>query len=182
MNELTDICNRLINPKYKNTIEILELLLQNYLLLLDTNEFVDNIVQRYVLANNNFLSNLFHSFNPNMMIEMEYTIRSKMYYRLLDQISSSIRIIKFLKNELLSMKNMEQIVSHFCRIILLLILRILNYIQNQNISLSILELKKYENNLFILLIILLEKYFSQNQSSENDILIKPILDFFSNNK
>jgi hypothetical protein len=69
------------------------------------NEIIDTIVQRYVLANNNFLSNLFHSFNPNMIIEMAYTIRLKMYYRLLDQISSSIRIIKFLKNELILTEN-----------------------------------------------------------------------------
>ncbi len=101
----------------------------------------------------------------------------KIYYRLLDQISSSIRIILFLKNELLLLENIEQIVANSCRIILLLILRFLYYIQISNINLSILELKKYENILFISLIKFIEKYFSSNKPSDDDILIKPILDF-----
>jgi len=106
---------------------------------------------------------------------MEYTVRVKMYYRLLNQISSSTRIISFLKNEFL--ENIEQLVANSCRIILLMILRVLYHIQRVSVNLSILELKKYETTLFIPFITFIEKYFSRNKPSEDDVLIKPILDF-----
>lgn len=173
LNELAEICNHLANRKDQSTIDIFEILLKNYLLLLDTNQFITVIADQCLSVNNNFLSDLYNSLNPNIIIEMEYTNRVKMYYRLLHQINSSTRLLSFIKNEL----NTEEIVTDSCRIIFRLILRVLYYLQEDGISLSILELKKYETILFNPLVIFIDEYFSRNKPSKDEILITPILIF-----
>ena len=67
LNELTNICNRLLDRKYHTTedvIIIFEVLLKNYLLLVDSDEFIEIVVRKYSLANNEFLSSFYHSVDP----------------------------------------------------------------------------------------------------------------------
>lgn len=170
---MIEICRQLATRKDHGVVEIVEVLIKNYLLLLDTDRFITLISDQYLLINNIFLSDLFNSLDSNIIIGMEYINRVKMYYRLLDQICSSTRLLSFLKNEL----NSTETVMNSCRIILRLILRILYYIQENNINLSILELKKHELTLFNSLITFIDQYFQRNKLSEDEILIIPILSF-----
>ena len=166
LNELTNICIYLIDRRYYNaadTVDIVEIILKNYLLLLDTNEFIDIIIQHYSSANQNFISEFHHSSTPldiaNVITYMKYESQEKMYYRLLDQISSSTRIISFLKNELVlssssslsssnnNDNNIKQAVNNSCRIILIIIFRILQNTITTKMKFSITKLKKYENTL-----------------------------------
>jgi len=55
-NELSVICE----DHRSKTIDIFEILLTNYLLLFDTDEFHQIIVDEYSLANNQFLGSFFH--------------------------------------------------------------------------------------------------------------------------
>jgi hypothetical protein len=142
---------------------------------------VDIIARNYSLANNDFLSAFYHSLDTNdiepKISSTEYKIRMAMFTRLLDQISSSSRIISFLKSESLFDRNIQGIVDNTCRILLMRILPILSFTDVISIGLSVIKLKKYENIFFSLLIQFIEKYFSENKSSENEILITRILDF-----
>jgi hypothetical protein len=176
-NELTNICIHLVDRKYHSSadaVDIFEIILKNYLLLLDTNEFVVTIIPRYLLANNHFLS-YFVRFSASNDIEnigswMENGAREKLYYRLLDQISSSIRIVSFLKN-------IKQSVLTSCEVILVTVLRVLCHIQYSKIDVSMIKLKKYQKTLFIPFITFIDEQISTNKSSENDILIACILKY-----
>jgi hypothetical protein len=101
-----------------------------------------------------------------------------MFSRLLDQISSSTRIVSFLKSEFLFNEDIQQIVDNTCRILLMRILPLLSFIDVIGIGLSVIKLKKYENIFFSLMIRFIEKYFSENKPSENEILILRMLNFF----
>ena len=104
-----------------------------------------------------------------------------LFTRLLDQISSSTRIISFLKSDGSSMlkndENIQRIVDCTSRILLLRILSILSFTNVISIRLSVIKLKKYENTFFNLLIEFLERQFSENKPSENDSLILEMFHF-----
>lgn len=154
-NELSVICE----DHRSKTIDIFEILLTNYLLLFDTDEFHQIIVDEYSLANNQFLGSFFHLIN-----NQDQQQSSSIFYRLLDQIHSSKRILQFLQNEFNDIP---------CRILLLIIFNILLTIEH----FSILKLKKYETTFFSSLIVFLNKEFQQNKSTDNNDLTNKILLF-----
>ncbi|CAF3657248.1 unnamed protein product [Rotaria sordida] len=184
LNDLNQIFCRLVNRKFYNPLDVVnmfEIILKNYLDLIDTNQFIDIIAHRYACKNNIVFSSFFESLTQEDTLDairkMSFKIRQQKYYRILDQISSSKRINSFLNNELTISSNNDniiRIVNNFCELILIIVLRILNGL---NMKLLDIELRKYQNILFIPLITFIDKYFVSNQCSQNNILIKEILEF-----
>ncbi|CAF3202296.1 unnamed protein product [Rotaria sp. Silwood2] len=164
-----------------DVINLYEIILKNYLDLIDTNQFIDIIAHRYANKNNIVFSSFFESLAQEDTLDavrkISFKARQQKYYRILDQISSSKRINSFLKNELsISSNNILRIVANFCGLILIMVLRILNGL---NMKLLDIELRKYQNTLFIPFITFIDKHIVYNQSSQNNILIKEILEFLN---
>ena len=166
-----------------DVLNIFEIILKNYLDLMDTNQFIDILIRHYAYQNNmvfgTFFQLIVHEESLNTIRQMSFKIRQQRFYRLLDQISSSKRIISFLKNELFisfSHDQLTQIVTNFCGSVLIMVLRILN---NLNVKLLDIELRKYQNTLFIPFLTFIDEHFTANQCSQNDVLIKEILEFLS---
>ncbi|CAF3855320.1 unnamed protein product [Rotaria magnacalcarata] len=184
LNDLNQIFNRLIDLKlnnYSDVMNMFEIILKNYLDLIDMNQFIDIIAHRYACKSNIVFASFFESFNPEGALELTHKmpikVRQQTYYRILDQICSSKRIHSFLNNELLISiddKHIKRIVSNFCGLILILVLKILNSL---NVKLLDIELKKYQNNLFIPFIKFIDEYFLTSQCSQHDVLIRHILEF-----
>ncbi|CAF5224895.1 unnamed protein product [Rotaria magnacalcarata] len=82
-----------------------EIILKNYLDLIDMNQFIDVIAHRYACKSNIVFASFFESLNPEGALELTHKmpikVRQQTYYRILDQICSSKRIHSFLNNELL---------------------------------------------------------------------------------
>ena len=180
--QLKDVTHRLFDRKCYSTEEsffIFEKLLKNYLLLLDSDEFVDRILGKYAQANNEFLHAFYHCMKPWDLVTPINSTVSKvhvlLFTRLLDLLSSSTRILAFLQSE--QLQNLPRILDTTCRIILIKVFFILNSTNMISLDLSVIKLKKYEKVFFGLLIPFIDKHFTHNQPSENDPLIREIFYF-----
>ncbi|CAF1135956.1 unnamed protein product [Rotaria sp. Silwood1] len=165
-----------------DVVNMFEIILKNYLDFIDTNQFIDIIADRYACKNSIVFGSFFESFAQEDTLDavrkISFKARQQKYYRILDQLSSSKRISTFLKNELSlssnNNNNVIQIVANFCGLILIMVLRILSGL---NVKLLDIELRKYQNTLFIPFITFIDTHFVSNQCSQNNILIKDILEF-----
>ena len=181
--QLTNICHRLLDRKCYSTEEvflIFEKLLKYYFLLLDSEEFVDHILEKYSSANNDFIRAFYHSIKfENAIFQVgsttTYKARLNLFFHLLDLISSSTRILAFLQSE--SVHELPRLVNTTCRILLIKLFSIFNSTNIISLELSVIKLKKYEKVLFNRLIVFLDKHFTDNSPSENDLLIQQILCF-----
>jgi hypothetical protein len=146
------------------------------------NSFVDVIAHHYSRENNNFIRSIFFSLTPleakNVGEVMKMKDREKMYYRLLDQLSSSTRIISFLNNDFSLITNyddnIKRTITNSCGSVLIVFLR---HLQVLNVRLTNNKLEKYQNTLFTPSVKFLDEYFMANKCLQNDILITELLDF-----
>ncbi|CAF1063126.1 unnamed protein product [Adineta steineri] len=104
--------------------------------------------------------------------------RQQMYYRLLDQLSSSTRMACFLKNDLsfesTEIDHLQRTITNFCGSLLIIILRYLVLLHGRSIN---IELDKYQNTIFIPFMTFLDKCFTINKHLHNKILVTEILIF-----
>jgi hypothetical protein len=183
--DLGNICFDLTKKKYHtpiDAIDIFEYMLKNYIELLDDNRFISIIAHGYTVTNNDFIHSLFTSldalhwwFSIDQIISK---VRQQMYYRLLDQLTSSTRINSFLKNQFESESTeddkVKRTVTSSCGSIIIILLRHLTVLHGRSIA---IEFDKYQNTLFTPLITFLDEYFMTNKCSQNDMLVQEIFLF-----
>jgi hypothetical protein len=175
---LTNICHRLItNCDYTTdtlAFHIFDIILQNYIKLLDIDEFVDAITHDKSIEHNRFLRQYYSITNQYDIRATKKTSRD-IFFFLFDQINSSKRIISYLQNNL---SNENQILLHTCSFILYTILKLLD---NLRVKLTSNDLVKYQNNLFNSFIVFIDQYFIRKETSkQHNILIGQIGRFIWN--
>jgi hypothetical protein len=184
--QLNDIGDNLITEHNYSTscaFDIFNIILKNYIKLLDIDQFIDAIGYDDSRENNNFLRQFFRilcCYNIQEFVEqMTSKIRREIFFSLFDQINSSKSIVSYLQNNL---SNDNQILINSCGFILYIVFKFLG---NLKLKLTSNDLGKYQNNIFNPFIIFLDEYFIKKENlrvndKQNDILIEEILSFICN--
>jgi len=177
--QLKNICRNLITEQNHSTsvaFDIFNIILKNYIKLLDIDELFQIIEHDRSIENNSFLRQyfriLYHYELQDLAKQMTSKIRREIFFSLFDQINSSIRIVSYLQNN-------SSNDNYSCSFILYIILKILN---NLNVKLTSNDLEKYQNNLLNRFILFIDEYFIQKKNlrineQQNDILIQEMLCF-----
>ncbi|CAF1044053.1 unnamed protein product [Rotaria sordida] len=187
--KLNDICHNLItenNYSISFAFDIFNMILKNYIKLLDIDQFVDGIQHHDSKENNNLLRKFFdikrHYDLQKLIEQMTIKTRREIFFSLLDELNSSTRLILYLQNNMSNDNDIDQILINSCSFILYVILKILNDLR---VKVTDNDLEKYQNTILTLFITFINEYFIKKKhlrvnEKYHGTLIKEILHFICN--